>query len=131
MTSEQEKNLIERNFPRYGRQIEIIPNCLNMSEYENIKIWRKPNTLIFTGPFKYYVNYEAMTWFVGKVFPLILKQVPDAQLIITGDHANRPLPSSNNVTLAGYVDDIKTLIASSYISIAPLLRGGRDTIKDP
>jgi glycosyltransferase involved in cell wall biosynthesis len=129
MASEQERRLLEQNFPSYKRPVQIIPNSLNMDEYKEIHADKKPNTLIFSGPFKYRVNYDAMLWFVGKVFPLILEQVPDTQLIITGDHANLPLPSTQNITLAGYVDDIKSLIASCSISIAPLLSGGGTRLK--
>ena len=129
VTSEQERSLVKQNFPKYDRPMEVIPNCLNMSEYEDIQVEKNPNTLIFTGPFKYYVNHEAMTWFVGKVFPLILEQIPDVNLIITGDNANKSLPSTKNIKMTGYIDGIKGLIASSSVSIAPLLSGGGTRLK--
>lgn len=129
VASARERDLLARNFPRHRRPVEVIPNCLNMDEYKNVEAERKPNTLIFAGPFKYRANYEAMVWFVGEVFPLILERVPDAHLIITGDHADLPLPSTRNVTLAGYVDDIKSLVASCTVSIAPLLSGGGTRLK--
>jgi glycosyltransferase involved in cell wall biosynthesis len=109
--------------------VKIIPNCLNMDEYKNVTAEKKANTLIFTGPFKYHANYDAMKWFVGEVFPLILERIPDAHLIITGDHQNLPLPSTNNITLAGYVDDVKSLVASGTVGIAPLLSGGGTRLK--
>lgn len=129
VASAQERQLILRNFPGFRKPVEIIPNCLNMNEYEGISAEKQPNTLIFTGPFKYHANYEAMKWFVGEVFPLILERVPDAHLVITGDHQNLPLPSTKNITLAGYVDDVKSLIASGTVSIAPLLSGGGTRLK--
>jgi polysaccharide biosynthesis protein PslH len=129
VVSERECQLFVQNFPAYKNRIEIIPNCLNVDEYINIKTDKKTNTLVFTGPFKYRANYEAMLWFVGEVFPLILRHVPDTQLIITGEHAGLPLPSSQNITLAGHVDDIKALVASCVISIAPLLSGGGTRLK--
>ena len=70
-----------------------------------------------------------MQWFIGNVFPLVLEQVPDAELIITGDHANLPLPQTKNITLAGYVDDIKSLVASCDVSLAPLWSGGGTRLK--
>jgi glycosyltransferase involved in cell wall biosynthesis len=129
MASERERGLLARNFPRYREAAHVIPNCINVEEYRQVKAQKRTNTLIFSGPFKYRANYEAMTWFVGEVFPLILERVPDAQLIITGDHENLPLPSLRNVTLAGYVDDIKPLVASCTVSIAPLLSGGGTRLK--
>jgi polysaccharide biosynthesis protein PslH len=70
-----------------------------------------------------------MQWFVTKVFPTILEQIPDVRLLITGDHAGLPLPAFSNILLTGYVDDIKPVIASSSISLAPLLRGGGTRLK--
>ncbi|MCK6538990.1 MAG: glycosyltransferase [Anaerolineales bacterium] len=129
VVSERERQLLARNFPRFAGAVEVIPNGLNVEEYNNVKVEKKPNTLIFTGSFKYNANYEAMSWFVGEVFPLILEKTPDAHLIVTGDHANLPLPSSRNIALAGFVEDVKPLIASSMVSLAPLLSGGGTRLK--
>jgi glycosyltransferase involved in cell wall biosynthesis len=128
VVSEQERKLIARYFP-HVKNILVVPNCMNLADYKDIDVEPQPNRLIFTGSFRYYVNYEAMLWFVGEVFPLILKQIPEAELIITGDHANLALPSDTNVKLAGYVDDIKSLIASSTVAIAPLWSGGGTRLK--
>lgn len=129
VVSEQERQLLLRNFQGFKKKVMVIPNCLTMQEYEGVTAEKNRNTLIFSGPFKYQANYEAMLWFVGEVFSLVLEQVPDARLIITGDHANLPLPSNQNITLAGYIDDIKPLIASCSVSIAPLLSGGGTRLK--
>lgn len=129
VVSEREHHLFAKSFPGYDKLVEIIPNCLYMDEYRKVRAEKKRDTLIFTGSFKYYTNYEAMLWFAQDVFPLILEQIPHAQLVITGDHANLPLPSSKNTTLAGHVKDIKSLIASCSISIAPLWSGGGTRLK--
>ncbi len=128
VVSEQERELIAQYFP-HVENIQVIPNCMNMDDYQDIHAKSSPNTLVFTGSFRYHTNYEAMVWFVGQVFPLILEKIPAAELIITGDHANLPLPSNQNITLAGYVDDIKSLIASSTVAIAPLWSGGGTRLK--
>ncbi len=127
VASEQEQQLLTRNFSIPNGKIEVIPNCVEVGDYRPSTV--VPNQLIFSGSFRYRANYDAMLWFIGEVFPRILEQVPDAHLVITGDHANLPLPSTENITLAGYVDDIKTLITSSCVSIAPLLSGGGTRLK--
>lgn len=128
VVSEQELKLIAGIFPNV-KNAHVVPNCMNMDDYKNINVESKPNTLIFTGSFRYHTNYEAMVWFVRDVFPLILKQVPNAKLIITGDHANLPLPTNQNIILAGYVEDIKGLIASSTVALAPIWSGGGTRLK--
>lgn len=129
VVSETERRLVTRSFPRHKDRFEVIPNCIDVGAYSTISARKKENTIIFSGPFKYRVNYEAMLWFIGEVFPLVLKQIPDAELVITGDHENLPIPSSQNVTLTGYVDDVRSLIASSTVAIAPLKSGGGTRLK--
>jgi glycosyltransferase involved in cell wall biosynthesis len=129
MASEEERNLLVRNFPRLNNMVEVIPNGVQISDYGNQSTILVPNQLIFSGSLRYQANYEAMIWFVREVFHKILEQVPTAQLMITGDHADLSLPSERNITRTGYVDDIKTLIASSWVSVAPLLSGGGTRLK--
>lgn len=129
VVSEQERQLLKKIFPAHKKEIVVIPNCVNLKDYEKIRVERKPDQLVFTGSFRYHANYEAMVWFVRDVFPKILAKLPQTQLVITGDHAGLPLPSSQNVTLAGYVDDIGALIASSTVSLAPLWSGGGTRLK--
>jgi len=129
VVSEQEQELFKSSFPAYQHDVKVLPNCMNLKDYENIQVESKPNQLIFTGSFRYNANYEAMLWFVGEVFPLVLQKRPDTKLVITGDHMGLPLPSVKNITLAGYVDDIKTMIASSAVAIAPLWSGGGTRLK--
>jgi len=129
VVSEQERQLLKNIFPAHKQEIEVIPNCVNVKDYEQIHVEQKPNQLVFSGSFRYHTNYEAMVWFVRDVLPKILQEIPQAQLVITGDHLGLPLPPSPNVTLAGYVDDIGALIASSSVSLAPLWSGGGTRLK--
>jgi glycosyltransferase involved in cell wall biosynthesis len=129
VVSEQECRLFLANFPEHQLKVTVIPNCVHSTEYEGLDVEPVSNQLVFTGPFRYQANYEAMRWFVGDVFPRILREMPEVNLFITGDHAGLPLPSSRNVTLTGYVEDIKSLIASSWVSLAPLLSGGGTRLK--
>ena len=87
--------------------VEVIPNCIDLSDYQEINEYPQPNTLIFTGSFRYHANYDAMIWFLTDVFPIIQAEIPDVNLMITGDHAGLPLPSSKGVTLTGFVNDIR------------------------
>lgn len=129
VVSARERHLFESQFPRHKRKVGVIPNCIHLEEYEDLGVEPVPNQLIFSGPFRYRVNYDAMQWFVGEVFPKVLEQIPDARLSITGDHAGLPLPPIPNVTLTGYVADIKSLMASSWVSVAPLRSGGGTRLK--
>jgi polysaccharide biosynthesis protein PslH len=129
VVSEQECKIFVEHFPAYRGKVELFPNALNVQEYEGLAQTPVNNQLIFTGSFRYRPNYYAMQWFLGNVYPLVIRQIPQVQLIITGDSDNLPLPCMENVTLAGYVNDIKSLLASCSVSIAPLWSGGGTRLK--
>lgn len=128
VASPAERDLLQAMAPGYSR-VEVIPNGVDLAGYAGPYPEPAPDSLIFTGSFRYSANWEAMEWFVGQVYPLIKQRRPGACLTITGDHAGRPLPPAEGVTLTGFVDDVRPLVASSWISLAPLLSGGGTRLK--
>ena len=81
--------------------------------------------LLFVGGFRHPPNVDAVTWFVGEVWPLVRQKEPDMTLTIVGSN----MPSSirelkaPNVVVAGFVENMDPLLDSSRISIAPLRYG--------
>lgn len=128
VVSERERQLLLQAIPAY-RNVEVIPNCINLADYEAIHETPQPHHLIFTGSFRYSANHDAMTWFLQEVYPRLQAQVPDVRLTITGDHAGLPLPYASNVTLTGFVDDVRPLIASAWASLVPIRVGGGTRLK--
>jgi hypothetical protein len=112
VVSEQEKRLLAQIAPGF-KAVEVIPNFINLADYQVVSAIPQPNSLIFTGPFRYIANHDAMVWFLKEVYPIIQSQVPDVCLTITGEHANLPLPAASHVKLTGFVEDVRPLIASA------------------
>jgi glycosyltransferase involved in cell wall biosynthesis len=128
VVSDRERQLVSHAIPGYG-PIEIIPNCVDLGAYTDVQEMPHANTLIFTGSFTYAPNYEAMRWFLDQVYPHVQAQVPGVHLSITGAHGGLPLPPASAVTLTGFVDDVRPLIARSWVSIVPLHTGGGTRLK--
>ena len=128
VVSDREKYLLSKSVPNY-RNIEVIPNCINLADYQDIHEIPQHGHLIFTGSFRYSPNYEAIVWFLKQVYPQITDLAHDIRLTITGDHNNLPLPPAANVTLTGFVDDVRPLISSAWISIVPIKVGGGTRLK--
>ena len=128
VVSEQERSLLLGIAPR-GLAIEVIPNCIDLSDYRTIQGQSQQETLIFTGSFGYEPNYEAMLWFLDKVYPQIKARRPATRLVITGDHLNRPLPTAADVLCTGFVEDVRPLITGAAISIVPMQSGGGTRLK--
>ena len=128
VVSDREKQLL-LNFDPNNTITEIIPNFININDYQEIKQIPRSDTLIFTGSFSYYPNYEAIVWFLEKVFPQIQAYCPLINLMITGNHGGRPIPPTSNVTLTGFVEDVRPLIARSSVSVVPIISGGGTRLK--
>lgn len=128
VVSEKERNLLKSMVPGY-ESIEVIPNGVQLSDYAGIQAEPQPNSLIFTGSFTFSANYKAMCWFLSEIYPRIRAVVPEVCLTITGDHGGLPLPETKNVNLTGFVKDVRPLVASAWISLAPLLVGGGTRLK--
>ena len=128
VVSETEKILLQNLVPDYP-SIKVIPNGVNLTSYQEVVEQPQPGSLIFSGALTFAPNYHAMQWFAGEVLPLIVQENPDVRLTITGNHGGKALPDDQRVKLIGYVDDIRPLIASSWISIAPIFSGGGTRLK--
>lgn len=128
VASEREKELLER-LVAAPTPVRVIPNGIEPSDYDGFSCEPEPGTLIFTGSLTFAPNYEAMRWFAGEVWPLVKAQQPEARLTITGAPGARPLPPAEGVTLAGFVPDVRPLVASSWASVAPILAGGGTRLK--
>lgn len=128
VASEQERTLLIETGIRKNA-IKVVPNFLNLDDYPRIEPNIHPKRLNFTGSFRYRPNYEAMIWFLDTVFPQILAQAPNVELVINGDHQDLPLPNEKNVIRTGFVEDIRPWVAASTVSIAPLKTGGGTRLK--
>lgn len=128
VVSDKEKQLLSQAVPDHPT-IHIIPNAIDFSTYRDIREIPEEDTIIFTGSLSFEPNYEAMVWFVGEVFPIILDEIPEVRLTITGDHQGRSLPFEENVVMTGFVDDVRPLISRSWCSVVPILSGGGTRLK--
>ncbi|MFZ0427233.1 MAG: glycosyltransferase [Acidobacteriota bacterium] len=128
VVSDQEQALLSSQIPGLPH-VEVIPNCVSLSDYRVPAEPPRRKRLIFTGSFRYEPNHEAMCWFVREVYPQVRQRVPDVELLITGDPAGLTLPPEPGVTLAGHVPDVRPLVAESSVSLAPIHVGGGTRLK--
>jgi glycosyltransferase involved in cell wall biosynthesis len=126
VVSEQERELLAHAVGT-ALPIHVLPNAVAVAEYTPGQ--PEPGTVIFTGSFRYAPNHEAMRWFVGEVWPRVLAARPAARLVITGADEGLPLPAAPNVARTGFVADVRPLLASSAVAVAPILRGGGTRVK--
>jgi len=128
VVSNQEAELARQAFPDL-KHIRVIPNCVNLADYQGFTQPPDPHQLIFTGSLSYEPNYQAMRWFAEYVFPRILETHPQTRLVITGDPAGKEFPHHPHITQTGMVPDVRPWVSQSWISLAPLLTGGGTRLK--
>jgi polysaccharide biosynthesis protein PslH len=119
--SEQDKEFI--NHPE-REKIKIVPNGVNLNFFKSSGI-QKDFDLVFTGNMSYPPNINCAEYIVKEVLPLVKKQIPDIKLLISGVSPSPKIISlqSKNVTVSGWVDDIRKSYDRAKIFFAPMQIG--------
>jgi polysaccharide biosynthesis protein PslH len=91
-------------------------------------------TLVFTATMSWAANVEGIHFLLDEVWPLLLRARPKLRAVIIG--RNPPASLSDkirerglNVTLTGFVDDIRPHVAASHVYVIPLFVGSGTRIK--
>ena len=127
VASEVERRLLATVADR--TPVHVVPNSIETMDTGDVAVERAPSSLIFTGSLRFQPNHDAMSWFVQDVLPRIRARVPEARLTVTGETGGRTLPSTAGVFLPGYVADVRRLVASATVSVAPIRTGGGTRLK--
>jgi len=80
----------------------------------------KRQALIFTGVLDYYLNIESVRSFVHEVFPLIVKQVPEACFYIAGKNPVREvraLDNNKNIFVVADPKDIREYFLPAKVAV--------------
>ena len=122
VVSESERELLLPELP--NKQIRIISNIHPMGEFTPTES-RDGKTLLFVGWGQYDPNVDAVTYFARDIFPLILKQLPNACFkVVGGDYPKEVLDlHGDSIEIIGRVPEMAPFLHEAYISIAPLRYG--------
>jgi sugar transferase (PEP-CTERM/EpsH1 system associated) len=116
--SEQDRDLIPH--PDRG-EIQVIPNGVDTDFFQPMQ---RPKTfeLLFNGNMSYPPNIESVEYLVGKVMPLVWRELPEARLLISGANPSNAVRrlASKRVVVSGWVDDVRENYAKSKLLVAPM-----------
>jgi len=92
---------------------------------------KNPNELIIATSYNWIHNVNAIRWFLEETFPLIRKEIPDAELTLIGKNPPGWLENfkNKNVNIVGYVPKVQPYLNRASVYIAPLFVGGGIRIK--
>lgn len=112
--------------------LAVMPNGVDVAACNAVRATPARDTLIYNGSVTYGPNLDAVQHFVEAIFPLVLRERPAARLFVTGRTDGVPadqLPQHDHLTWTGYVDDIRRVVAGSWVAVAPIRKGGGTRLK--
>ena len=111
---------------------KIINEAASSDICKNSIVGAKCPSILFVGNFLYEPNIDAALYFSQLIFPLILKDVPNAKLLLVG---NAPPPEvcslrlNKQIKVSGYVDSLTHFYNAADVVICPLRIGGGVKVK--
>lgn len=106
-------------------EIKIVPNGVDFDFFHPMPEVERKYDIVFCGNMQYEPNVKASHYLVEKVMPIVWRERPNTTVLLAGA---TPKPSvrrlaSQNVTVSGWVDDIRQSYASAKIFAAPMQTG--------
>lgn len=131
VVSQADREALRRLLPEL--KCAVVPNGVDTDYFEPADPRMESDLeLVFTGKMDFRPNVDAVLWFVEAIMPIIREQLPDTSLTVVGRDPHRRLGALRNlpqVTVTGYVDDVRPHIARASVFVVPLKVGGGTRLK--
>lgn len=104
----------------------IVPLGVDFDYFsEHFDIVKDKHSIAFMGSLSVAHNENGITNFVKNIFPLVLKEDPDAKIYIIGGGATNQVKAlaTSNVIVVGKVNDVRIAVQKCMIFICPLVFG--------
>ncbi|WDD99482.1 glycosyltransferase [Thalassomonas actiniarum] len=112
-------------------KISVVENGVDTQFFSPGKQEQVENSLVFVGGMGWFPNKDGMIFFMDEVMPKILAKVPDAKLTLVGKSTGVQIPPDvkDNITVTGFVDDFRPIVASAAVYILPIRVGSGTRLK--
>ena len=114
-------------------KVVVIPNGVDCEFFSPQNRPVRPNSVVFVGSMNWYPNVEAMMFFLREIWPPLKSRVPGATMDIGGSAPSEPFlkhaRSLPDVTVHGYLPDVRPLIDSAAVYVCPIRDGGGTKLK--
>lgn len=134
--SERDRDVLKRRYDL--KSVEAIDTGVDLDFFAANRPDANPppdgGTLVFTATMSWAANVDGIHFLLDEVWPLLLQARPNIRAVIIG--RNPPSSLSDkikqrglNVTLTGFVDDIRPYVAAANVYVIPLFVGSGTRIK--
>jgi len=116
-----------------GRRLAVVENGVDTTSFVPAAAVVDPNNLVWVGGFHHQSNYEAVRFFLERIYPVVKSAHREATLCLVGGDV-RPrlrtlIGSDRSIVATGYVDDPIPYIQRGAVFVAPILSGGGTKLK--
>ena len=107
-----------------NKNISIVPNGVDTTYFKN-NYSSKKHDIVFAGNMNYPPNIAAAIFLVEEILPKLLDQFPHLKLLIAGANPSAEVQNltGENVTVSGWMNDIREAYCESRIFVAPMFIG--------
>ncbi|HET6892277.1 MAG TPA: glycosyltransferase family 4 protein, partial [Pyrinomonadaceae bacterium] len=119
--SSEDKKLVSQHVP--GERIVVIPTIHELQDRG--KPFAERNGLLFVGHLSHSPNSDAVNYFMHEISPLIKNSLSSVVFNVVGSNAPPEIRAydSDSVKILGHVPDIKPLLQTARVFVAPLRFG--------
>jgi polysaccharide biosynthesis protein PslH len=119
--SEAETELF-RSFAPEGR-LETVTNGVDLEYFADQSPVPSSKKCVFVGALDYHPNVDSVRWFADTVWPLVVKQHPEAVFSIVGRKPVASVQALNQragIEVIGQVPDVRPYVEAARVVVAPL-----------
>ena len=128
--SDIDKNILENYLS--GKKIAAIPNTVDTGYFNFLENSGGSKRIIYIGTMWYDPNIDAVKYFCRDVLPLLEEELSDIEFIIVGAGPTpevSALAEKGNISVTGYVEDVRPYLTQSNVFIAPIRVGSGTRLK--
>lgn len=109
------------------KKIDVIANGVDIDYLEKTKKTKNKSPIVlFVGQFKWLPNKEAALLLIEKIWPLIIKEIPNAKLLIVGRNAPPEITKyakDGKISVRSDIEDIRDAYGQADVMLAPVMNG--------
>ena len=122
--TEDDKNYMRGYVP--DDKLLVVKTGVDLDYFSYSEKDRDVNSIVFVGAFRHSPNLDAMHYFHREIFPEVIKACPETHLYIVGSAPPDDilaLGNQENITVTGFVEDIRDYYWKAQVVIVPLRTG--------
>ncbi len=86
--------------------------------------YEERSNLLFLANFDNLANRDAVNWLIGEIWPLVRRQLPDAKLMLVGNHlTDEPQYRQPGIERVGFAANLAPEFAKSRVAVSPIRFG--------